>query len=95
MSINVSNPSGLKRVRKSISYAFPSSAMAEHLGMNEGCYYVDMLGLNEAGEFVSFILPDCEGFATCTDDDLRAYFDECEGELCANSLKYKPERYNR
>lgn len=80
------------KIRKSISYAYPSSPHAVTLGMSEtGCYYVAISVFREGASWS----PNCpahnaEGFTDATHPDLLAMYNETEGEPCPYFLKRGP-----
>jgi hypothetical protein len=72
------------KIRKSISYAYPTSATAELLGHGKtGCYYVASSIMREDGNWsLATPLHNAEGFPLADEPDLIASYKETEGEAC-------------
>jgi hypothetical protein len=77
------------RTFKSIAYAFPTSTIAEYLGMaGTGCWYVSQCNINTDGSAVTCIAHNCEGFETPNDPDLIALYREYEGSIDPSFARY-------
>jgi hypothetical protein len=79
------------RVTKSIAWAFPTSTMAERMGMAEtGCFYVQQTFLNiqQSGQCRTVAAHNGEGYLSPTDPDLLSFFRETVGTICPHFKKY-------
>ena len=83
------------KTTKSISYAYPTSQMAEALGCAKaGCWYVQVTyhDIEGSGQSSTFAPHNAEGFQSPDDKDLIAIFKETEGDICPYFLKYGNEK---
>lgn len=80
------------KIRKSISYAYPTSTRAHELGhAKTGCYYVGQSILREDGTWSpDCVWPGTEGDATPDKNAqyLRDLFNEIDAEVSPYSMKY-------
>jgi hypothetical protein len=76
-------------IYKSISYAYPTSSMANELGFNDtGCFYVQCTAINEAAQAYSYTPIGSEGFLQADDKDLISYFHEVDGKVSSMFMRY-------
>ena len=77
------------RIRKAISYAYPTSIRAGELGVTDtGGWYVEVCALNEAGEWSSpYVAQGNDVFASAADPDLIQLYRETDGEPCPFFLR--------
>ena len=80
---------------KHIAYAFPSSPASKKFGFEEeGCYFIayTLQNIEGSGQGKSFSDEQVGGFEK-RDQDLLDSFEEANGEICKQSLKYHPHYY--
>lgn len=77
-------------IRKSISYAYPSSPHAVSLGMGAtGCHYVAVSVFREGVSWSpNSPVHNAGGFVNPTDPDLLALYAETEGQPCPYFLRH-------
>lgn len=83
------------KLTKRIGYAFPSSPSAEKLGFkNEGCFVIEytLNNIEGSGQAQTWTDEQVGGFEK-RDQDLLDSFEEADGEICKQSLKYHPHYY--
>jgi hypothetical protein len=79
------------KITKEISFAFPTSKLAENLGFKEtGCFHISLTyhNIENSDQSISFVPHNAEGFLNPDDPDLIAIFKETEGETCRHFIKY-------
>lgn len=78
------------KLRKSISYAYPSSPNAESLGHGKtGCWYVAISTFREGASWSpNTPAHNAEGFGSPYDPDLLALYRDADGEPCPYFLRH-------
>lgn len=89
----------MMKYRKAIAYAYATSTHARTLGVTKtGGFFVQHQVMREDGTWSPpFIATGTEGdvFQAVLDPDLQSLFEEVEGDICEESLRYHPEYYPR
>lgn len=83
------------KLTKHIAYAFPTSPASKKFGFEEeGCYFIayTLQNIEGSGQGKSFADEQAGGFEK-KDQDLLDSFEEADGEICKQSLKYHPHYY--
>ena len=83
------------KLTKRIAYAFPTSTASKKFGFEEeGCYFIEYTLQNIEGSDQSKTFADEQvgGFEK-RDQDLLDSFEEANGKICKQSLKYHPHYY--
>jgi hypothetical protein len=82
------------KILKSIGYAYPTSNTAKRFGFEStGCHFIQYQCKNIEGSGHDVFFADEQvGVFEHECDQLKASFDEAEGEICPMWLKYKGEK---